>query len=99
MADDGIPYFTLSYGNGPGFMSNRRNNSRIDPATLNTSSTFFTFPAALPHFQSTHAGEDVGVWAIGPNSHLFRGVIEQNFIAHVMAYASCVGDGLTACDN
>ena len=24
-------------------------------------------------------------------SHLFRGVQEQNYIAHVMAYASCVG--------
>lgn len=25
-------------------------------------------------------------------SHLFHGVKEQNYIAHVMAYASCVGD-------
>ena len=25
-------------------------------------------------------------------SHLFHGVHEQNYIAHVMAYASCVGD-------
>ena len=25
-------------------------------------------------------------------SHLFNGVVEQNYIAHVMAYASCVGE-------
>ena len=36
----------------------------------------------------THAGEDVAVFAIGPMAHLIRGVIEQNFLYHVMRYAS-----------
>lgn len=39
----------------------------------------------------------MGVFALGPWSHLFTGVFEQNLIPHVMAYASCIGDGMTAC--
>ena len=39
----------------------------------------------------THAGEDTGIYARGPMAHLFHGVHEQHYIAHVMAYASCVG--------
>ena len=39
----------------------------------------------------THGGEDVSAYAIGPQSHLISGVHEQSYIAHVMAYASCVG--------
>ena len=40
----------------------------------------------------THGGEDVGIYARGPMSHMFHGVHENIYIAHVMAYASCVGD-------
>jgi len=40
----------------------------------------------------THGGEDVAVYATGPMSHLFTGVNEQHYLAHVMAYAMCVGD-------
>jgi alkaline phosphatase len=53
----------------------------------------------VPRVDETHGGEDVGIWAIGPWSHLFQGTLEQNVIPHIMAYASCVGDGLKACDN
>jgi alkaline phosphatase len=47
--------------------------------------------------QDTHGGDDVGIYALGPYSHLFEGVIEQHIIPHIMAYAACIGDGLTAC--
>ena len=48
----------------------------------------------------THGGEDVSVYALGPWSHLFQGVHEQNYIAHAMAYASCVGQSdLSACSK
>jgi len=36
----------------------------------------------------THGGEDVVVYASGPMAYLFDGVQEQNFIYHVMRYAS-----------
>lgn len=47
--------------------------------------------AAVPADMETHGGEDVGIYARGPMSHLISGVHEQHYIAHVMAYASCVG--------
>ena len=40
----------------------------------------------------THGGEDVGIFARGPWAHLFHGVHQQNYIPHVMMYASCVGE-------
>ena len=40
----------------------------------------------------THGGDDVAIYARGPMSHLFQGVHEQHYIAHVMAYASCIGE-------
>lgn len=55
------------------------------------------YPATVPLSSETHGGDDVGIFAIGPYSHLFTGVLEQNVIPHLMAYASCVGDGYTAC--
>ena len=39
----------------------------------------------------THSGEDVAIYSQGPMAHLFHGVHEQHYIAHVMAYAACVG--------
>ncbi|XP_067659108.1 alkaline phosphatase-like isoform X2 [Haliotis asinina] len=51
----------------------------------------YTSEAAVRHNIETHGGEDVGIYARGPMSHLFHGVHEQSYIAHVMMYASCVG--------
>ena len=47
--------------------------------------------STVPLGSETHAGEDVAIYARGPMSHLFHGVHEQSYIAHVMMYASCVG--------
>lgn len=46
--------------------------------------------AAVPLDAETHAGEDVAIYAKGPMAHLFHGVKEQNYVAHVMAYAACL---------
>lgn len=51
----------------------------------------FKHPATLPIDEETHGGEDVGVFAVGPHAHLFTGNYEQNYIAHAMMYASCIG--------
>jgi alkaline phosphatase len=42
----------------------------------------------------THAGDDVAIFATGPSAYLFHGVVEQNFIYHVMDYAAKVEDQL-----
>ena len=58
----------------------------------------YEFPATAPLSSETHGGDDVLVFARGPWGHLFAGTFEQNFIPHVMAFASCVGTGQTTCD-
>ena len=35
----------------------------------------------------------------GPWSHLFAGAYEQNTLPHLMSYAACLGNQLTACNN
>ncbi len=51
----------------------------------------FVQDAGVPRYEVSHGGEDVAIYARGPMSHLFHGVHEQNYIAHAMEYASCVG--------
>lgn len=55
--------------------------------------------SAVPLESATHSGEDVAVLARGPMAHLFQGVNEQNYIAHAMAYAACVGADLRHCQE
>ncbi|CAG9802972.1 unnamed protein product [Chironomus riparius] len=99
---DNKPYMTLSYANGESFPQHSLAGERVDPESLNeyiNNINEMKFPATVAREDETHGGEDVGVWAIGPWSHLFQGTLEQNVIPHIMAYASGVGDGLRACDN
>jgi len=58
----------------------------------------FQQPVNVPLRDETHGGEDVAVYAYGPMSHLFTGVNEQHYLAHAMAYASCVGDAAYKAD-
>ncbi|KAL4220999.1 hypothetical protein ACF0H5_019262 [Mactra antiquata] len=83
---DKKPYSVLYYGNGPNYQEPRQNLSEVDMHDKD-----FAFPAGVPMPWETHGGEDVAIYADGPMSHLFNGVQEQNYIAHVMAYAMCVG--------
>lgn len=64
---------------------------------ISISAKNYVYPSSAPLRSETHGGDDVGVFALGPWSHLLTGVFEQNLIPHVMAYASCIGDGMTAC--
>ena len=41
----------------------------------------------MPTSAETHAGEEVAIYAKGPYSHYVRGVMEQNWIFHVMGKA------------
>lgn len=59
----------------------------------------YRYPSMVPLKYETHGGDDVGIFARGPWSHLFSGVVEQNTIPHFMAFAGCIGDGLTACNR
>ncbi|XP_012055764.1 PREDICTED: alkaline phosphatase 4-like [Atta cephalotes] len=101
-----IPYETLSYANGPGFFYHRRNDTKNVNETwrrVENDSTrdepFYRHFAGKFLKDESHGGEDVGVYAIGPYSHLFRGTFEQNYIAHAVAYAACFKDWPSHCDN
>jgi alkaline phosphatase len=43
--------------------------------------------ASVPLSSETHGGEDVAIFAKGPNAHLFRGSLEQSMIYWIMADA------------
>lgn len=96
---DKLPYSTISYANGPGYKQPLPNGSRYNISQDNLADVNYKFPATLPLSSETHGGDDVAVFARGPWSHLYAGTFEQNFIPHVMAYASCVGNGRTVCDD
>jgi alkaline phosphatase len=85
-ADDKKPYTTLGYQNGPGA---KADEPRADLTNVDTTDPDFLQQALVPLGEGeTHAGDDVAIFAQGPWAHLFHGVVEQNFIYHVMAYAS-----------
>ncbi|XP_050395397.1 alkaline phosphatase, tissue-nonspecific isozyme [Patella vulgata] len=89
---DKMPYTTLVYGNGPNYT--RNNLTGVD-----TKDKEYQQPAAVPAVEETHSAQDVAIFARGPMSHLFHGVHEQTYIAHVMAYASCVGMNKEHCSK
>jgi len=80
---DKKPYTTLGYANGPGAVVGERptlkNEQVLDPD--------YKQEARIPMSSETHGGEDVAIFAIGPNAHLIRGSMEQNWIFYVMADA------------
>ncbi|XP_063596573.1 alkaline phosphatase-like [Penaeus indicus] len=92
---DNMPYTTLMFTNGPGYNYTTDGNRviRHDPRTVDTRHVNYRSQAAvpLPPISETHGGEDVAVWAAGPMAHLFHRTHEQHYVAHVMAYAACVG--------
>ncbi len=84
-ADDGKPYTTLGYMNGPGAVA----GERPDLSEVDTQAPDFLQQALVPLEESeTHSGDDVGIYAQGPWAHLFDGVVEQNLIYHVIAHAT-----------
>lgn len=102
LAEDKMPYTTLGYTNGRGFMdlgsitnadvsySKPINTGRQDLSAVNTTSAGFHQEALVPLSSETHAGEDVGAWASGPGAHLLTGTHEQSILFHVMNRAAAM---------
>ncbi|XP_068445809.1 intestinal-type alkaline phosphatase-like [Clinocottus analis] len=86
LAEDRKRFTTAVYGNGPG----HRAGVRPDMNETISSGNDYRQQAAVPLDSETHGIEDVAIFAKGPMSHLFHGVQEQNYIAHVVAYAACL---------
>jgi alkaline phosphatase len=79
----GLPYTTLGYANGPG----HRPSGRAPLSDAQTTALDFAQEAAVPLKSETHGGEDVAIYATGPQAHLVRGTLEQNWIFHIMREA------------
>ncbi len=81
--EDGKPYTTLGYYNGP-------NPRRADGPALTDNmvqAKDFLQQTAVNLSSETHAGEDVPLYATGPGAENVRGVMEQNRVYNVMAKA------------
>ncbi|XP_056419202.1 intestinal-type alkaline phosphatase [Hyla sarda] len=87
-ASDKKPYTSILYGNGPGFSMTAEGRPDIN-GTISEENNYRP-QAAVPLSSETHGGEDVAIFSKGPMAHLFHGVHEQTYIAHVMAYAACL---------
>lgn len=101
-AADGKPYTTLGYHNGMGYHAHndddetpdqrdRQSKPQVgrvaDLTNVDTTLPNYHQEAVVPLQSETHAGEDVPIYAIGPQAHLFHGTQEQTFIYYVMRHA------------
>ncbi len=108
LASDDMPYTTLGYMNGRGYMdlgsetdSDEGYNQAVDTGRKDLTSVDTTAPgyhqeALIPLSSETHSGEDVGIYASGPGAHLVSSTNEQSVIFHVMNHA---GDLVSAADS
>ena len=91
-AEDGKPYTTLGYINGPSACTENADGeydcTRADLTGVDTEAQDYQQQALVYLKSETHGGEDVAVFSSGPGSELLNGVIEQNEIFHVMGLAS-----------
>ncbi|XP_075167764.1 membrane-bound alkaline phosphatase-like [Haematobia irritans] len=96
---NGVKYATLNYAVGPEQYLDA-NGNRLDLTGMMGEENPLAYHPSYIHSQiGNHGGDDVGVYASGPYEHLFRGVLQQNTLPHLMAYASCIGDGPTMCNT
>lgn len=100
MAADGMPYTTVGYTNGRGFMNLGDETDadasygmpidagREDLLLVDTETSGFHQEALVPLSSETHSGEDVGVYAWGAGAALLTGTYEQNEIFHAINVAA-----------
>jgi alkaline phosphatase len=60
---------------------------RPDLTDVDTTAPNYLQESTVPMGRETHAGEDVAIYADGPQAHLVHGTLEQNVIAHIIMEA------------
>ena len=80
---NGKPYTILSFTNGPG----AKDEPRGDVSKVDTLDPDYVQQALVPLASETHSGEDVAIFAGGPWAHLFQGVVDEQYIFHVIDHA------------
>ena len=90
-AGDGKPYTTLNYNTGPGsvFAGKKEGDIVERPFVTDEEAMDLDYhqQALVPSGSETHGGQDVTIYASGPGAWLFTGVVEQNYIFHVIMNA------------
>lgn len=86
LAEDGKPYTTIMFMNGPG-AADLAGQERPAVTQEQALDPDYLQQALLPTSSETHSGEDVLIYATGPQAHLFGGVVEQSYVFHVAEYA------------
>jgi alkaline phosphatase len=76
----GKKYTTLTYGNGPGAVK----GARMEPTQAQVANLDYRQQSLVKLSSETHSGEDVAIFARGPQAYLFQGAVEQNYIYHVI---------------
>lgn len=99
LAADNMPYTTLGYTNGRGYRDLGTetnadviygmdpNAGRFDLTNVNTEAPGFHQETLVPRSSETHAGEDVGLWGMGPGAQRVQGVVEQSNVFHIINQA------------
>lgn len=112
VAQDGKPYTTLGFLNGPGSVYYATPNEdgtvpegagrapqRPDLSDVDVEGLEYLQQAVVPLESETHGGTDIAAYATGPRSFLVRGVIEQNYLFQVMNYALNLTERAQAAGN
>ena len=91
---DDKPINILGYTNGPGWKGPKKSfddvSERQDLRDADLLATDYQQQSGAPMEQETHGGEDVSIIAKGPWSHMYNGIHEQVYVAHVMLRAQCL---------
>ncbi|CCK75177.1 probable alkaline phosphatase family protein [Oleispira antarctica RB-8] len=82
----GQPYTSLGYRDGPGAIHGS-GEDHLSENTLAKDDPNYRQAALVPMDYETHGGEDVALYAIGPQSQLFSGTLEQHWVFHALKYA------------
>ena len=89
----GRHYPSLMYSTGPG----KRLSFYDISADPRLPEADFVYPATVFRESAAHGGEDVALYAIGPFSDMFHGLMDQHQIPHILSYAGNFGPGIKCC--
>ncbi|XP_072046184.1 alkaline phosphatase-like [Amphiura filiformis] len=103
IGNDKLPYTTLLYNQGPGGVeeldSIKETGHRRNLTNEETMASGFHQSSLIPSSYATHGGVDIPVYAIGPMAHMLDSTHEQNYVAHVIRHAACMGEYADDCSR
>jgi alkaline phosphatase len=82
-AQDGRPYTTLGYYNGP--VQRHPDGGALTQAEVLDPD--YRQQSAVPMGSETHSGEDIAAFALGPWAHLVDGTMEQHTLNRIITFA------------